>query len=452
MLFTLTLTILIAIACSVVLLSSGLLGFTLVIFLGVFLVIYRVSAKNNLLIPFLWLTIPVVTLPLNVTDMGGNKINQLFLGLLMIFGIRILWQHKTMVIEFLKNNKVLVILVFYTFMSIAWSDYKSISIRRFILFLGTIEMAFIIFIQKNKFEGFLNLIFYFLFIFSILSLGAVFLFPHYGISSEYGGAWKGITSHKNSLGAVAGIAVVFLIFTRGYFKKQPRRFMAYMLLFLSGLLLLESRSATSLLITLTILLFSFFVHIVHNQRKFAILYGFLGLLCFFVSIRLLEVFFLQKPFVDIIFSSLNKTTTLTGRTEIWPIMLDSIKNHPFFGGGYESFWIGPESVHDPHSPSYAVFQLLGRYAYEAHNGYIDVLNELGIVGLLLLLAFIINLIVRIFNLWEGYYEQFFLFINLTFFIIFCNFVETSFMRSSSLYWLLILFIYFLSEKNPLRKA
>jgi len=446
---TIITTILIAIVSALALLNLGLLGLLLIIALGFSMLIFKISNKHNLLLPFLWLIIPVITLPLQMVDSGSNKLNQLFLGLLMFFGAILLTHKKELLTQFLSNNKVLIILIIYTLLSIAWSNYKTVSLRRFILFLGSVEMALIVSIQQNRFKAFVDLIFYFFLSFSILSIGAVVFFPHYGISheSEYAGAWKGITSHKNSLGAASGIAIIFLIWTYRYFREKKMAFWVNVLLFLNIILLINSKSATSLVSTLVIALFSFILFLLRNQKKLILFYSFCGLFSSYFALRLLEVFFLKRSLVETFFGALNKSTNLTGRTDIWPFMVHSIRGHLWLGGGYESFWIGPESFHDPSTPAYNLCQHFGQYLFEAHNGYIDVLNELGLVGLFILIVFIINLIVRIFRFLGKSHDQFFLFISLVIFVIISNFLETSFMRSNSFNWLLILFIFFLSDNN-----
>jgi O-antigen ligase len=74
--------------------------------------------------------------------------------------------------------------------------------------------------------------------------------------------------------------------------------------------------------------------------------------------------------------------TLTGRTQMWEMLL-SMRTNPLVGTGYESFWLGPrlEWIWD-HSG-------FGEIA-EAHNGYLEIYLNLGIIGLFLFGAFLIT--------------------------------------------------------------
>ena len=69
--------------------------------------------------------------------------------------------------------------------------------------------------------------------------------------------------------------------------------------------------------------------------------------------------------------ALGRNSTLTGRTEIWKLVL-GMANNPIFGAGYESFWLGER------------LQKLWHYYWfpinEAHNGYIEIYLNLGWIG------------------------------------------------------------------------
>ena len=67
---------------------------------------------------------------------------------------------------------------------------------------------------------------------------------------------------------------------------------------------------------------------------------------------------------------------MSGRTENWPILL-SVPNSRLVGAGYESFWLGPRLL-----KLWEAFP--GFPINEAHNGYIEMLLNLGWIGVALL--------------------------------------------------------------------
>ena len=77
--------------------------------------------------------------------------------------------------------------------------------------------------------------------------------------------------------------------------------------------------------------------------------------------------------------AVGRDPTLTDRTKIWHLLL-SLHTDPILGTGYESFWLGPRLV--------TIWRRFGPIN-EAHNGYLEVYLNLGLIGLSLLIGFLI---------------------------------------------------------------
>lgn len=112
-------------------------------------------------------------------------------------------------------------------------------------------------------------------------------------------------------------------------------------------------------------------------------------------------------------------------------MLEAIEGYPIFGVGYNSFWVGEVGLSN-------VFISERWGLRQAHNGYIDVLNELGIIGLFLLTALLTQSLIRSYQLMKRnpYIGSAFVLIILM--AILSNFMESSFCRQTSLYWTMFL--------------
>jgi O-antigen ligase len=89
-------------------------------------------------------------------------------------------------------------------------------------------------------------------------------------------------------------------------------------------------------------------------------------------------------FSDDLVTVVGRDTTFTGRTYIWPIVLDAVWQRPLLGFGYYA------ATADFIRP----LLLGGVGAADAHNGYLDVLLGTGIVGLVSLLFCISSVLVR----------------------------------------------------------
>ena len=79
----------------------------------------------------------------------------------------------------------------------------------------------------------------------------------------------------------------------------------------------------------------------------------------------------------IVVHALGRQTNLTGRSDIWKAVIPACPN-PLLGAGFESFWISPSAEEIYRQP--VTFNRVN----EAHNGYIEVYLNLGLVGLSLI--------------------------------------------------------------------
>jgi O-antigen ligase len=86
-------------------------------------------------------------------------------------------------------------------------------------------------------------------------------------------------------------------------------------------------------------------------------------------------------FAEDLVGLVGRDMTFTGRTDIWSIALDAAWQRPILGFGYFAGTI------DPLKPLVAM-------KVNVHNGYLNVLIYTGIVGLVLLVTWFLNVIAR----------------------------------------------------------
>lgn len=70
-----------------------------------------------------------------------------------------------------------------------------------------------------------------------------------------------------------------------------------------------------------------------------------------------------------------KDSTLSGRAQLWSLVMDAIWKKPFLGYGYEAFWQGFRGE------SRGILESTGWLVPMAHNGYLDLWLSLGLAGL-----------------------------------------------------------------------
>jgi len=78
---------------------------------------------------------------------------------------------------------------------------------------------------------------------------------------------------------------------------------------------------------------------------------------------------------DLLFQILGRDSTLTGRTQLWSLVLPAILKHPLLGYGYGGFWTGLNS------DTLNVYIGSKWLPVEAHNGYLDLCLAFGILAL-----------------------------------------------------------------------
>lgn len=201
---------------------------------------------------------------------------------------------------------------------------------------------------------------------------------------ELAGAWHGLATQKNGLGSLAAIGTI--LWVHAVVARETRLPMAAVGLAISLVCLFYSRSSTSLLTTLfTVPLMVFLMRPPEGMRHWvpgvASLFFAALLVYTFAVLRLVPgLLILLRP----IGALTDKDPTFSGRTEIWDIIREHISYRPFLGSGYGAYWVGPIMG----TPSYEHVLRLHFYPTEAHNGYLDVVNDLGLLGGALLLGFL----------------------------------------------------------------
>jgi O-antigen ligase len=84
-----------------------------------------------------------------------------------------------------------------------------------------------------------------------------------------------------------------------------------------------------------------------------------------------------------LYSALGRKSDLTGRSsEIWPLLIPMAPN-ALGGAGFESFWLGPRL-----QKVWAAMP--GLYVSEAHNCYLEVYLNLGVIGVALISLILID--------------------------------------------------------------
>jgi exopolysaccharide production protein ExoQ len=321
---------------------------------------------------------------------GGAVSRMLWLGLLALSAIILLWRAGLMWVLTRTLNPFLLVFVALAVLSVAWSIDLSLSARRLVRML-TIVLACLAFVlmswHARRFQSVVRPILTVMLLGSLL-FGLAFptLAIHQETSAELIGAWRGLANHKNGLGDLSCLALIFWF--HAWLAREVRLVPALAGGSIAATCLVLSRSSTSLAATAFVMvLLLVLLRTPSNLRPyFAFLVSMLvaGLLVYALAILNLipGLGTLMAPVVLLT----DKAVTFTGRTEIWTIISDHIRYRPFLGTGYGAYWTAAPV---PGTESYEfISRMRSFYPGSAHNGYLEIVNDLGWVGLACLIAYI----------------------------------------------------------------
>ncbi|MCA9733684.1 MAG: O-antigen ligase family protein [Deferribacteres bacterium] len=364
---------------------------------------------------------------------GGNIFRQLVMSLAMVFSfIGLIVQIKQK--QYRRVNMALMIpFVVYCFASIAWSPVPFITLKRCIQILGLLAIALYAVQAQNHNEKILQIIRTVLAAVVLTNLFVIILFPGIGITPGTH-EWRGYLQHKNSLGAVTILAVA--VWLPAIFEKQSlrKKLAVAFLIAITLLLTFMSDSKTALLINFVLIAIWLFIIV---PLPFVLKMSLSGAMLVFLFLWFLNFQFASiNDFTENIFA---RSADLTGRTQLWGVVFDEFLSHPYFGVGYNGFWTSQIIESD-----WVTFQ--------AHNGYLDILNELGVVGATFFFLTLVGLLVRIIRLMlrnpSGFLPYFLLFAG----IVLHNFMESNFCRAMTRNWFLYLLIYVIIFAIPFSKS
>ncbi|MBF2014113.1 MAG: O-antigen ligase family protein [Rivularia sp. T60_A2020_040] len=182
-----------------------------------------------------------------------------------------------------------------------------------------------------------------------------------------GGMWAGIFGHKNELGyMMAWSAGIFLHLA---LSESRFRWLRLTIFALSICLIILSRSTTSLMIVITMIsLLPLFKLSTNNNYKLQII------AISFVLILLVSGLILIVGNAETLVGTSGKDLTLSGRTDLWEPVLKQILKRPLFGYGYAGFWTSPFASNT---------RLTYEWASNSHNGFLEILLDVGIGGFLI---------------------------------------------------------------------
>lgn len=215
----------------------------------------------------------------------------------------------------------------------------------------------------------------------LLSILFSLFIPSIGMANK---GWRGVFPVANWLGSFAAFSASLWLFRSINIEKD--RILSLCMFLISSVTVIKANSSTGIiaLFTLSILVLS-----LSFLKKFNIYWSTVILLGY-VCISIYSLTWIQDN-LDVVLGWVGKDATFNGRTSIWTQIFERIHERPLLGYGYGGFW---QPWRNEDNPANGIF--LGRNVEisRSHNGLVELILDLGYVGLSLFLAAFSNTIVR----------------------------------------------------------
>ncbi|AFY82273.1 O-antigen ligase family protein [Oscillatoria acuminata] len=362
-------------------------------------------------------------------SLSPNKTRLIFLLIYTISLSLIVLRWKRCLLGIMRaGNLFPYILVGIAFLSLQWSQDPLVTRGHLRDFIGITIFATYVgtrYTLKEQFE----MLCLTLGLATFLSMVYGFAKPADGVHPEpiFDGAWRGIYNHKNGLGSLMGLSAGFFVLLAR--SRLCPSWLAWVGSIVSIFLILKAKSGGG---RVTFLVLSVLIPLYGGLRFRSKLIVYFAILVVLIG-GVMGVWFGDNS--GLIFESLEKDDTLSGRTPVWELMLETSREHRWLGFGFKTYWLGFRGP-----SAYVWLNSTWRPNY-GHNGFMDLLVELGVVGLsVFLLAFTLNLLHSL--RWivnTKTMETLWPLLFLTY-LVFANITETRLVEPKSIYWSLFVII------------
>lgn len=414
------------------------------------------EASNALWIPFSWLFFAASRFPsiwltsvdawqagtVTASSTDGSPLDRAVFTLLIAAGLAILAQRRARVAQWLRANPWVWLLFLYGAISVLWSDYPVVSLKRIVKAFGNLVMALIVVTEQDPAKAFGWIIRRLAYLVVPLSILYIKYFPDMGRQFHFGEPmYTGVASHKNGLGQTCLIIGIYLAWSVLFWRKRPDSRgrplpLGYFVIIPGTTWLMYMADSATSLITLILgisILTMAKVRGIYGQPKRLLL-----------TIVLLSLpLALLIPFAGLhmlVLEALGRDSSLTTRVPMWLVLLQVPLNW-VVGTGFQTFWLS--SIGNAVSDMFLVSN--------AHNGYLEVYLNLGMTGLAILCLAIMLGLVHMLRAGSGEYVSFALRFTYLVAVVLYNWTEAAFLFGLSAPWVILLIVILMPNMQASRQ-
>lgn len=315
----------------------------------------------------------------------GNVLDRSVDLALILLAVSILLSRSFRWGQFFSRNSILIAFLVFALISVLWSDFPLVAFKRWFRDLGNYLAILVVLSDPSPVEAVSTVLRRLFFVLMSLSVLFIKYYPEMGRQYD---PWTGLASYSGVTTSKYLLAVICLVSGTYFFwdtarrwadrkERRTRRIIYVNVLFIAMTLwVLKLANGATCQVCLVIACL-----VIAAANRAAIKRNPAPLKFVIPVIACLALFLVFG--VDMkgdIAAALNRDPTFTDRTLVWSYLL-KMGTNPLLGTGYESFWLGPR-----------LKQLWAAFAFrpnQAHNGYLEIYLNLGLIGVALLVVFMI---------------------------------------------------------------
>ena len=306
----------------------------------------------------------------------GNPLDRTIYSLLTVAAFAILGSRSFQWRNFVAQNSALTFFLAFALLSVAWSDFPLPTFKKWFRDAGVYMAVLVVLSDPRPLEAVRTVLRRVCYLLIPLSIVLVKYYPDLGRTfSPWGGQeYTGVSTSKNMLGALCLVSGIFFFWdtiTRWHQRSDVlvKRVILVNIAFIGMTLWLLnlSQSDTS---TICLAIGCLMIAAAHCKlgRRHPGWVKALAPVTFVLYLVLTLGFGMGGQLSE----AVGKSANMSDRTHIWQVLLSAPIN-PVLGTGYQSFWLGPRV-------QWVWAQLGGDNVLEAHNGYLAIYLELGLIG------------------------------------------------------------------------
>ncbi|MDM7850196.1 O-antigen ligase family protein [Pseudochrobactrum kiredjianiae] len=376
---------------------------------------------------YLWVSVdPYVEVNANGSENTSSLINQ-FSVLLLFTGVIYYIRISPLKGLILQPRVLMVLLILWMVLAAWFSNERTDSFKQVILSLILLINASVFLLLPRSEEQFAKMVMAGLLIMLGFAYFGVLFKPLQAIhqfSTELGdeqqGNWRGHFAHKNVAAAAMLISSCYGL----YLKDKGFRLAGWLILFFSAIFLTHTGGKTSTAMLPLILLIAFVFERIRWLRWPIVVGGVL-------LINFLTVGAALIPAVYDFLESLGIDASFTNRADIWRFAVNAIADKPFLGHGLHGYWQTERLINNDTVENWSP------RAFNGHNAWVDALINLGVVGFVLIVIWVIFLpliYIRRITKRNLYSPLVRLYVRIWLFAVFSSAMESAFFETGSLLW------------------